>query len=99
MKNKTRQDMFHHLGTIPDPVLTRWRTWISAAVWYSTHWLEIKRIVLGFEGDGLLVTKAIMAVASPGVGAQLTELSRIYHVLPDLFNDLEGDDSIISNLV
>ena len=23
VKNKTRQDMFHHLGTIPDPVLTR----------------------------------------------------------------------------
>ena len=44
VKYKTRQDMFHHLGSIVDPVLTRWRTWMSAAVWYSTHWLEIRRI-------------------------------------------------------
>ena len=54
--------------------------------------LEIRRIVLGFEGDGLFVTKTIITVSSPGIGAQLTELSRICHVLPDLVNDLEKDD-------
>ena len=33
-----------------------------------------------------------MAVSSPGIGAQLTELSRIYHDRPDLINDLERYD-------
>ena len=74
VKNKTRQEMFYHLGTLPDPALTTWGSWISAAVWYSTYWLEIRRIVLGFEGDGLFVRKTIMAASSPGIGAQLTEL-------------------------
>ena len=31
VKNNTRQYMFHHLGTIRDPVLTSLETWISCS--------------------------------------------------------------------
>ena len=89
IKNKTRADYFKDLGSVPDPVTTRWGTWITAALWYAEHWVQVREIVLGFEGEGVLVTKVIAAFSAPGVAAQLVEISRVYAELPALILQLE----------
>ena len=34
---------------------------------------NVKEIVMGYEGDKTLVTRAIMAVSSPGIQNELTD--------------------------
>ena len=39
IKNKDRKKDFHDAGlpSPPDPVITRWRTWLRAALYYSEN--------------------------------------------------------------
>ena len=44
-KNPTRRHMFHEIGTPPNPVITRWGTWLDAAVnYYAKNLPEVKKI-------------------------------------------------------
>ena len=53
VKNQTRMAMFQ--DTPPQLVLKRWASWLCAAFFYAETLPEIKRIVNGVEGDGVLV--------------------------------------------
>ena len=54
IKNKSRQAQFKHIGSPPEPVVTRWGTWLKAADRYADNLTEVKKIVIEFEGDGIL---------------------------------------------
>ena len=51
IKNKSRQAQFKHIGSSPEPVVTRWGTWLKAADYYADNLIEVKKIVNEFEGD------------------------------------------------
>lgn len=65
VKNATRKEEFHHIGLPPNPIITRWGSWIEAAQYYSEHFIEVKRIVLNFDKSGILVEMAQQAVQNP----------------------------------
>ena len=48
IKNKSRQAQFKHIGSPPEPVVTRWGTWLKAADYYADNLIE---------GDGILELK------------------------------------------
>ena len=62
VKNRSRLNMFEKIGAPPQPILTRWASWLEAASYYSDNFNEVKTIVLSFSDDGLLVQKAKQAV-------------------------------------
>ena len=76
VKNRTRAQMFAVVAKPPEPVVTRWRTWINAACWSAQYFLSVKEIVLNFGGEGALVTKAILADSNPGIANELATLQR-----------------------
>ena len=47
IKNKNRNKYFHDAGlpSPPDPVITRWATWLSAALYYSQNLPAVRTIV------------------------------------------------------
>ena len=49
-------------------------TWVNAALCYWKHWNLVKEIILGFQGEGVLVTKAIAAASDPTVPGALTTI-------------------------
>ena len=56
IKNKSRQAQFKHIGSPPEPVVTRWGTWLKAADYYdyyADNLIEVKKILNEFEGDGI----------------------------------------------
>ena len=47
IKNKDRKKDFHDAGlpSPPDPVITRWATWLRAALYYSENLPAVRTIV------------------------------------------------------
>ena len=47
IKNKDRKKDFHHaaLPSPPDPVISRWATWLRAALYYSENLPAVRTIV------------------------------------------------------
>ena len=91
VKNRTRAQMFADVGHPPEPVVTRWGTWIHAACWYAQNFVRVKEIVLNFGGEGTLVTKTILSVSKPGIENELAILQRNFAGLLQLISDLESD--------
>ena len=53
IKSKTRQAKFSAIGYPPQPVPTRWESWLNAALYYAKNLLEVKAIVESFVGCGI----------------------------------------------
>ena len=45
IKNKTRQAKFSVIGYPPQPVPTRWGSWLNTALYYAKNFPEVKAIV------------------------------------------------------
>ena len=60
IKNKDRKKVFHDAGlpSPPDPVITRWATWLRAALYYSENLPAVHAIVNNWTSAGLLVSRA-----------------------------------------
>ena len=60
MKNKDCKKDFHDAG-LPsplDPVITRWATWLRAALYYSKNLPGVRTIVNNWTSAGLSVNRA-----------------------------------------
>ena len=64
IKNKNRWKDFHDAGlpSSPDPVITRWATWLRAAFYYSQNLPAVRTIVNNWTTAGLLVCRAKDAI-------------------------------------
>ena len=99
IENSNRADLFTALGGVPDPVVTLWGTWVNAALWYSKNWNLVKKIIFGFEEEGVLETKAIAAASDPTVPGALTKIERLFAEMPAILLELESQNvSIIQGL-
>lgn len=84
-----RRLLFSAIGQPPKPVVTRWATWLKAAMWYAEHLPAIREIVSKFEGTGLLVSRAKEAVANPLLTQQLVNVTK-YGSLVELVTKIES---------
>ena len=84
IKNKSRQAKFRHIGSSPEPVVTRWGTWLKAADYYADNLIETKKIVNEFEGNGILVKRAKEAVNDAGITASLLKIKWDYSQIPKI---------------
>ena len=64
IKNIHRKKDFHDAGlpSSPDPVITRWATWLRAALYYSENLPAVRTIVNNWTSAGLLVSRAKDAI-------------------------------------
>jgi len=90
VKNKQRRHKFNEIGSPPQPVLTRWGTWLNAVEYYAKHLVEVRNIVNSFEGNGVLVLRAKAAVNDWKVRESLVKIQRDYQVLPQLIKRMEN---------
>ena len=60
IKNKDRKKDFHNAGlpSPPDPVITRWASWLRAALYYNENLPAVRTIVNNWTSSGLLVSRA-----------------------------------------
>ena len=81
IKNKTRQAKFSAIGYPPQPVPTRWGSWLNAALYYAKSLREVKAIVESFVGCGILVTQAKVSLQKSGLAGQLLKIKDQYECL------------------
>ena len=99
VKNPSRQNLFHEIGTPPQPVITRWGTWLDAAVkYFAENMPQIREIIAKFPEDGQIVTKVKHAALSPELVLELTEICRCYKSLLNWIGRIEGTSNGIMQL-
>ena len=89
VKNKTRQALFEDIGKPPQPVVTRWASWLQAAFYYAENLPAVQSIVSGFEGTGLLVERAKNSVCAEGLSRDLMKVRTEYNCLAGLVSKME----------
>lgn len=95
VKNKSRKQLFTSIGFPPSPVITRWGSWIEAALYYSRHLPKIREIFNEIDGDGILVKSAKRALNVEGLDKNLQILSSQYESLSTMAIEMEGDSYTI----
>ena len=92
IKNKSRQTQFKYIGSPPEPVVTRWGTWLKAADYYADNLIEVKKNVNEFEGHGILVKKRTKeAMNDAGKVASLLKMKRDYSQLPKIIQKIVSE--------
>ena len=97
IKNKDRKKDFHDAGlpSPPDPVITRWATWLSAALYYSENLPAVRTIVNNWTSAGLLVSRAKDAINVEDVVPDLVDINQ-YRTLAANVEFLKGSACTIT---
>lgn len=96
VKNKSHRSMFDEIGSPPEPVVTRWGSWLNAAFYYAENLQAVRDIVNGYEGDGKIIDNAKAAVNCASVAESLMKIKRDYEDLPKLIQKFESAKFSIS---
>jgi len=75
----------------PQPVLTRWGTWLNAALFYADNFSTIKEIIDSFDNkDSSYIKAAQEAMSENNVIAKLAYIKTHFSNLPEVIKKLEG---------
>ena len=78
------------LALPPEPILTRWGTWISAAIYYCKHFESIKNVVESFDSnDSVAIKKAQDVLKSQTLQANLIYIKSNFECLPTAIKQLQ----------
>ena len=91
IKNKDRKKDFHDAGlpSPSDPVITRWATWLRAALYCSENLPAVRTIVNNWTSAGRLVSRANDAINVEGLVSDLVKINQ-YRTLAANVEFLEG---------
>ena len=97
IKNKDRRKDFHDAGLPcpPDSVITRWATWVRAALYYSENLPAVRTIVNNWISAGLLVSRAKDAINVEGLVSDLVKINQ-YRTLAANVEFLQGSACTIT---
>lgn len=90
VKSKQRRSLFAEIGYPPQPIVTRWASWLQAAFYYAEHLPVVRRIVEGYDDDGILVQRARESVEDSCLPRDLLTLKRNYTCIADLVKKIES---------
>lgn len=95
VKNKTRRKLFEEIGIPPDVVVTRWSSWLKAALFYSKKFNSIKKIVENIEDKGIIVENAKKSFLDSKLFKDLFNICNEYTKLIDIMTALESSEITI----
>ena len=67
--------MFEAIGKPPQPITTRWASWLQASFYYATNLPSERDIVDRFEGSGLLVERAKVSINAQSLPQDLMKIN------------------------
>lgn len=74
----------------PEPILTRWGTWLDAAMFYAEHFEKIKSVVMDLDpSEALAIRKAQATLQDPALPAELAYLKVHFGQLGHAITSLE----------
>ena len=79
----------------PEPVITRWGTWIKAAIFYAEHFEAIKEIVLSLEDNSPCVVESQKMFKNVSVAKDLVFIKVNFCFIPNLITSLENRNLVL----
>ena len=83
-KNYKNKELFKSIGPIPDPVITRWGTWLKAVQFYCCKLNKVREIFLKVDTKGYIYENAKNALGQSSLQFSLYEISENYKFVVDL---------------
>jgi len=81
---QTFKDMYPNLTLPPEPIITRWGTWLSAVLYYSNNFEKIRNVVLNLDFDApMAIKKTIELIQSKNLQNNLAFISTNFGFLVD----------------
>ena len=74
----------------PNPVLTRWGTWLEAALFYANNFVEYKNAVLALQDDAVRVEKVKRVLSKEKLVKELAFIKTHTSHLPAIMTSLEA---------
>lgn len=74
----------------PEPVITRWGTWLTAVLYYANHFDKIKQVIEELEEDAASIKTAKELVRNPKIMPQLIYIESNFKEIPKLIEELQS---------
>lgn len=75
----------------PQPIVTRWGTWIEAAIYYANYFDSIRSVIDSFDADDALSIRAAQEqLASSDIKKELAFIKRNYTCIPEALNRIQS---------
>lgn len=95
---QTYREQLPTLPLPPEPVITRWGTWIKSACFYSEHFMEIKGIINQFKSsDALSIHDAKEAFETSSIQHDLNLIFTYSFKIPEPITSLEARNLLLHN--
>jgi hypothetical protein len=84
----------------PGPVITRWGSWIDAAIYYYEHFKTIRHVVSCLnENDAESTKKAKLCIIKSGLEADLAYIKSNFEVLTKAITELQTKNVSLSSSI
>ncbi|KAF2905786.1 hypothetical protein ILUMI_00381 [Ignelater luminosus] len=80
---------YYECKTTANPVVTRWGTWLLAAIFYSDNFVKFKVVMQNLEEDAANVTKVKALLSETAIVKELAFIKSYIEFLPDIMEALE----------
>jgi len=89
--------MAPNLALPPQPILTRWSTWLNAAFYYCDNLEIIKEIILQLNSeDSIAIKKSQDLIKDPNLKANLIYIKSNFEIIPSTIKMLKTKDYLLS---
>lgn len=82
--------MYPDIPLPPEPIITRWGTWLKAAEYYSDHVFELAEIINALDDDSEAIKTAQANIGKPELITELTTIRMHYAFLAGIITKLES---------
>lgn len=84
------KSMYPEIPLPPEPITTRWGTWIKAAEYYSDYLFELVEVFRALDDDSEAIKTAKETIEKPELVTELTTIKSNYVCLADIITKLES---------
>ncbi|KAJ8915555.1 hypothetical protein NQ315_012439 [Exocentrus adspersus] len=84
------KEKFPGVSLPPEPVITRWGTWIKAAIFYADHFDLIKELILEIQDNSQCVIDSQKLLNITAVAKDLVFIKTNFGFIPDIILSLEN---------
>lgn len=84
----------------PQPIHTRWGTWIDASIYYATNFDEIKQFLEQCDPDeAQSIEDAQAAIAKPNIKKDLAFIKSNFHCLSTAITQIQARGSLLTDAI
>lgn len=92
VKNRRISSLFSIIGKPPSVIVTRWSSWLKAAIYYSNNLVIVRKIVNEIGDEGILIKRAKEAVNDKKLHKDLISITSNYRCLIDVLDRFETSE-------